>query len=249
LVPFASNEGFTAQAGKQEPFHGYFYRILTKQGADAKEGAKGYVVNGKMTGGFAFIAYPEKYGDTGITTFIVNQNGIVYEKDLGKSTTEAATAATEFNRDKTWTAAPEMKSLRRRSSLEEEVLESLTTEATRLAELNGRPTLLHKDLQTHFPRPGPCLKRQLSKHSAERMIPVVERRVQAATICERNGDYEDPMRTIRYVSIRCIRNLSRGDRDWRLDHRCDGRRTHLEHVCLGFRSLSHAYRPARQQPV
>jgi hypothetical protein len=107
LVAFASIEGFTAQAGKQQPFHGYFYRILTKQGADAKGGAKDYVVNGKMTGGFSFIAYPEKYGDTGITTFVINQNGIVYEKDLGKGTVEAALASTEFNPDKTWTAVPE----------------------------------------------------------------------------------------------------------------------------------------------
>jgi Protein of unknown function (DUF2950) len=107
LVAFASTEGFTAQAGKQQPFHGYFYRILTKQGADAKGGAKDYVVNGKMTGGFAFIAYPEKYGDTGIMTFSIDQNGIVYEKDLGKSTTETAMAVTEFNPDKTWTATPE----------------------------------------------------------------------------------------------------------------------------------------------
>ena len=88
LVAYASTEGFTPQAGKQQPFHGYFYRVLTKQGADAKGGAKDYIVNGKMTGGFAFIAYPEKYGDTGITTFIIDQSGVVYEKDLGKSTTE-----------------------------------------------------------------------------------------------------------------------------------------------------------------
>ena len=60
-----------------------------------------------MTGGFAFIAYPEKYGDTGIATFIIDQNGIVYEKDLGKNTTEDAKAATEFNPDKTWTVVPE----------------------------------------------------------------------------------------------------------------------------------------------
>ncbi len=107
LVAYASTEGFTAQAGKQQPFHGYFYRILTKQGADAKGGAKDYVVNGKMTGGFAFIAYPEKYGDTGITSFIIDRNGIVYEKDLGKSTVETALASTEFNPDKTWTPVPE----------------------------------------------------------------------------------------------------------------------------------------------
>jgi hypothetical protein len=106
-VALASTEGFNPHAGKQQPFHGYFYRILTKQGADAKGGAKDYIVNGKMTGGFAFIAYPEKYGDTGIATFIINQNGIVYQTDLGKNTTEDAKAATEFNPDKTWTAVPD----------------------------------------------------------------------------------------------------------------------------------------------
>jgi len=105
-VAFASTEGFSPQAGKQQPFHGYFYRMLTKQGADAKGGAKDYIVNGKMTGGFAFIAYPEKYGDTGIATFIINQNGILYDKDLGNSTAETATTTTEFNPDKTWTVVP-----------------------------------------------------------------------------------------------------------------------------------------------
>jgi len=103
----AATEGFTPEAGKQQPFHGYFYRILTKQGADAKGGAKDYIVNGKMTGGFAFVAYPEKYGDTGITTFIINQSGIVYEKDLGKDTVELAKAMTEFSPDKTWSPAPD----------------------------------------------------------------------------------------------------------------------------------------------
>src|SRR5271163_2830004 len=107
LVAFASTEGFSPQAGKQQPFHGYFYRMLTKQGADAKGGAKDYIVNGKMTGGFAFIAYPEKYGDTGIATFIINQNGILYDKDLGNSTAETATTTTEFNPDKTWVPVPE----------------------------------------------------------------------------------------------------------------------------------------------
>ena len=107
LVAYASTEGFTPQAGKQQPYHGYFYRILTKQGADAKGGAKDYVVNGKMTGGFAFIAYPETYGDTGITTFIIDQNGVLYQKDFGKSTIQDAMTATEFNPDKTWAAVPE----------------------------------------------------------------------------------------------------------------------------------------------
>lgn len=103
----AATEGFTPEAGKQQPFHGYFYRLLTKQGADAKGGAKDYIVNGKMTGGFAFIAYPEKYGETGIATFIINQNGVEYEKDLGKGSTDTAKAITEFNPDKTWKPVPE----------------------------------------------------------------------------------------------------------------------------------------------
>jgi hypothetical protein len=76
--------------------------ILTKQGADAKGGAKNYVVNGKMTGGFAIVAYPEKYGDTGITTLLINQNGVMYEKNLGKDTIELAKAMSEFDPDKTW---------------------------------------------------------------------------------------------------------------------------------------------------
>jgi len=103
----AATEGFTPEAHKQQPFHGYFYRILTKQGTNAKGGAKDYIVNGKMTGGFAFIAYPEKHGDTGITTFIINQNGIVYEKNLGPDTAESAKSMTEFNPDKTWSTVPD----------------------------------------------------------------------------------------------------------------------------------------------
>jgi hypothetical protein len=103
----AATEGFNPVAGKQQPFHGYFYRILTKQDANAKGGAKDYIANGKMTGGFAFVAYPEKYGDTGVTTFIINQNGIVYEKDLGKDTADLAKAMTAFNPDKTWNPVPE----------------------------------------------------------------------------------------------------------------------------------------------
>jgi hypothetical protein len=107
LVAFATTEGFIAQQGKQQPFHGYFYRILTKQGSDAKGGAKDYIVNGKMTGGFAFIAYPEKYGDTGIATFGTNQSGVIYEKNFGKDTAEDAVALTDFNPDKSWTSVPE----------------------------------------------------------------------------------------------------------------------------------------------
>jgi hypothetical protein len=107
LVAQAASDGFTPQANKQQPFHGYLYRILYKQGADAPGGAKDYIVNGKLTGGFAFIAYPETYGDTGITTFIINQAGVAYEKDLGKNTAVQATTITEFNPDKTWSPVPE----------------------------------------------------------------------------------------------------------------------------------------------
>ena len=103
----AVTEGFTPEANKQQPFHGYFYRILTKQGAGAKGGAKDYIANGMMTGGFAFVAYPEKYGDTGITTFVINQAGVMYEKNLGKDTIELAKAMTEFDPDKTWSPVPE----------------------------------------------------------------------------------------------------------------------------------------------
>ena len=103
----AATEGFTPEANKQQPFHGYFYRIFTKQGSAAHGGAKDYVVDGKMTGGFAFVAYPEKYGDTGIMTFIVDQSGVVYEKNLGKDTVELAKAITEFNPDKTWSPVGE----------------------------------------------------------------------------------------------------------------------------------------------
>ena len=76
--------------------------MLDKQGPDAKGGSKNYIVNGKMTGGFAVLAYPAQYGDSGIMTFIVNQNGIVFEKDLGKTTDQVAAQITAFDPDKSW---------------------------------------------------------------------------------------------------------------------------------------------------
>ena len=88
---------------KAQPFYGYYFRRLEDQGSDAKGGAKPYLVNGKMTGGFAYVAYPAKYGDTGIQTFIINQEGVVFEKDLGKDTVDVAKKMTAFNPDKTWT--------------------------------------------------------------------------------------------------------------------------------------------------
>jgi hypothetical protein len=105
LVAFATEEGITIKPDSVQPFYGYYFRRLEMQGTAAKGGAKPYVVNGKMTNGFAYVAYPAKYDNTGIKTFIVNQDGVVYEKNLGKDTTNAAKLMTEFNPDNTWTAS------------------------------------------------------------------------------------------------------------------------------------------------
>ena len=89
------------------PFHGYFFRALTRQGKKASGGAIEYVVNGKMTAGFAFLAYPADYRDTGVMTFVVNQDGMVLQKDLGEKTSELAKAIQEYNPDSTWQKAEE----------------------------------------------------------------------------------------------------------------------------------------------
>ncbi len=99
----AASSGYNFQQGQQAPFHGYYYRILTKQGAAAKGGARDYMVNGTLTRGFAFVAYPAQYRNSGVMTFIVNQDGTVYEKDLGPDTSNLASAMTEYNPDSTWT--------------------------------------------------------------------------------------------------------------------------------------------------
>jgi len=98
----AAAEGYTIKQDQQQPFHGYYFRILTKQGPAAKGGSKDYVVNGQMTKGFAFVAYPAQYRNSGVMTFMVDQDDVVYEKDLGPDTTKAAAAMTEYNPDKTW---------------------------------------------------------------------------------------------------------------------------------------------------
>ena len=104
LVPKAFGEAAAAIAGGKtpEPYHGYYFRILTSQGPEAPGGTQPYIVKGDMIGGFALIAYPAKYGDSGIKTFIVNHRGVVYEKDLGPSTAALAPQMTRFNPDKTW---------------------------------------------------------------------------------------------------------------------------------------------------
>jgi len=84
------------------PYHGYYYKILKSQGSAAAGGAYNYVVDGKMIGGFALVAYPAAYGTTGIMTFIVNKDGIVYQKDLGKDTENIAEEMTDYNPDATW---------------------------------------------------------------------------------------------------------------------------------------------------
>jgi hypothetical protein len=84
------------------PFHGYYYRLLTSQGTHAPGGAQNYIVNGTMTRGFAFVAYPAEYRSSGVMTFIVNQDGIVYEKDLGAQTADIAQRLSAYDPDQTW---------------------------------------------------------------------------------------------------------------------------------------------------
>jgi hypothetical protein len=90
------------EGGRPAPYHGYYYRILTAQGSKAPGGAYDYVVNGKMIGGFALVAYPAQYGNSGVMTFMVNHDGTVYEKNLGKDTAALAQKMTHFNPDGTW---------------------------------------------------------------------------------------------------------------------------------------------------
>ena len=100
----ARAEGYSGNPPDPEhaPYHGYYYRILTRQGPAASGGARDYIVDGHMTGGFALIAFPATWGDSGVMTFIVNQNGIVYRKNLGADTAKTAVAITEFNPDISW---------------------------------------------------------------------------------------------------------------------------------------------------
>jgi hypothetical protein len=105
LIVSAAGEGYALKQGQATPFHGYYYRMLTKQGPAAKGGAKDYLVNGQLTRGFAFVAYPAEYRNSGVMTFIVNQDGVVCEKDLGQDTEKLAAGMNEFNPDKAWRPA------------------------------------------------------------------------------------------------------------------------------------------------
>jgi hypothetical protein len=103
LLVQAAGEGYTVKQGQPTPYHGYYYRMLTRQGAAAKGGAHDYIVNGQLSRGFAFVAYPAEYRNSGVMTFIVDQDGVVYQKDLGNDTDKIAGAMTEYNPDSTWT--------------------------------------------------------------------------------------------------------------------------------------------------
>ncbi len=105
LLAEATAEGYATkpeQGAAPQPYHGYYYRILTAQGAHAPGGAKSYVKDGRMTGGFALVAWPAEHGTSGIMTFIVGPQGIVYQKDLGDKTADAAKSITAFDPDDSW---------------------------------------------------------------------------------------------------------------------------------------------------
>jgi len=101
LAAAASAAGYRASQQRQ-PYHGYYYKILTRQGPNAPGGAIDYVVKGRMMGGFALVAYPAEYRNSGVMTFLVNHQGIVYQKDLGPNTTGIASGMTAYNPDSTW---------------------------------------------------------------------------------------------------------------------------------------------------
>ncbi len=101
LAASAAVEGYRAGQGRM-PYHGYYYKILTRQGPNAAGGVLDYIVRGKMVGGFALVAYPAQYGNSGVMTFVVNHQGTIYEKDLGRRTAAIASGMIGFNPDGTW---------------------------------------------------------------------------------------------------------------------------------------------------
>jgi len=108
LGPFiaqAARKGYTKKGDKPIPYHGYYFKILTRQGPNAPGGAYSYVINGHMVAGFALVAWPAEYAVSGVMTFIVNQNGTVYQKDLGPKTEAIVKAMTLYNPDRTWRRA------------------------------------------------------------------------------------------------------------------------------------------------
>lgn len=112
LLAVASREGYDLPSGKakQQPYHGYYYKILTRQGKDAPGGAFDYLVKGKLLGGFAVVAYPVSYGVSGVQTFVISHDATLYEKDLGPATAKTAPAMTTFNPDSSWSEVTDMAS-------------------------------------------------------------------------------------------------------------------------------------------
>ena len=103
LVAKATAAGYKKDTGGNPiPFHGYYYKVLKKQGSNAPGGARNYLLDGKMTNGFAFLAYPAEYRASGVVTFMINQDGVIVQKDLGPDTAKVASAISEYNPDKTW---------------------------------------------------------------------------------------------------------------------------------------------------
>ena len=105
LNGFAEDANLASRSGeKPEPYDGYYYRILTAQGPAAPGGAFSYLINGHMLAGYAMVAWPAAYGDSGVETFICGENGVVYQKDLGPNTAALGASMAEFNPDATWKA-------------------------------------------------------------------------------------------------------------------------------------------------
>jgi hypothetical protein len=111
LIAEATEQGYRVGEGRT-PYHGYYFKILSKQGPDAPGGALDYVVKGKMIGGFALVAYPAEYRNSGVMTFIVNHTGNVFQKDLGPDTAKLAERMTSFNPDRSWTKVTDTQLLR-----------------------------------------------------------------------------------------------------------------------------------------
>jgi hypothetical protein len=102
LVAFATSEGYNAKPDAHVPFNGYYFHMLKGQTDKARGGPKNYVVDGKMIDGFAFVAYPAEYGNSGVMTFMINQDGVLLQRDLGKATPETASTMSEFDPDSGW---------------------------------------------------------------------------------------------------------------------------------------------------
>lgn len=105
LAARAKSEGYSAKDGGPVPYHGYYYRILTRQGKDASGGDYDYLVNGNMIGGYALVAYPARWGASGVMTFICNHDGKVYQKNLGEASTDIASKMSQYNPDPSWSKA------------------------------------------------------------------------------------------------------------------------------------------------